>query len=164
MLIFLSNELKVTIKLKIMSTRLFIGKSYPEGFKALNELDKVIKESGIDKWYQELIKIRASHINGCAFCLDKHTQDALLLGIEPRKINLIPVWKEATDHFTAQEQLILQVTEAISLIHEDGLSDELYSKCISLFGDTDTVKIIMAATVINTWNRIGVGFKMQPKF
>jgi len=147
-----------------MSSRLIIGKTFPEGFKVLTELDKAIKESGLDKWYQELIKIRASHLNGCAFCLDKHTQDALSLGIDARKITLVGVWREAENHFSEEEQLILQVTEAITFIHEEGLSDELYSKCIALFGDNDTVKIIMAATVINTWNRIGVGFKMQPKF
>jgi AhpD family alkylhydroperoxidase len=147
-----------------MSSRSFLGKSFPEAFKALVELDKIIRESDIDKWHQELIKIRASQINGCAFCLDKHTQDALALGVAARKINLVAVWKEATDYFTEEEQLILQVTEAVSLIHIDGISDELYSKCISIFGDTSTAKIIMAATVINTWNRIGVGFKMQPKF
>ncbi|QDW21125.1 carboxymuconolactone decarboxylase family protein [Flavobacterium sp. KBS0721] len=147
-----------------MSSRLIIGKTFPEGFKVLTELDKAIKESGLDKWYQELIKISASHLNGCAFCLDKHTYDALELGIDARKITLVGVWREAENHFSEKEQLILQVTEAITLIHEKGLSEELYSKCIALFGDNDTVKIIMAATVINTWNRIGVGFKMQPKF
>lgn len=147
-----------------MSSRSFLGKLFPEAFKALVELDKIIRESDIDKWHQELIKIRASQINGCAFCLDKHSQDAFALGIAARKINLVAVWKEATDYFTEEEQLILQVTEAVSLIHTDGLGDELYSKCITVFGDTPTAKIIMAATVINTWNRIGVGFKMQPKF
>lgn len=147
-----------------MSSRLFIGKSFPESFKALNELDKTIKESGIDNWYQELIKIRASHINGCAFCLDKHTQDAIALGIELRKINLVVVWKEATDHFSEEEQIILQLTEAITLIHKKGISDALYLKAVALFGDAMTSKIVMAATVINAWNRIGVGFKMQPKF
>lgn len=147
-----------------MSSRLFIGKSFPESFKSLNELDKTIKESGIDNWYQELIKIRASQINGCAFCLDKHTQDAVALGIEVRKINLVGAWKEATDHFSEEEQLILQLTEAITFIHEEGVSDALYSRAVTVFGDALTSKIVMAATVINAWNRIGVGFKMQPKF
>lgn len=97
-----------------------------------------------------MIKISASHLNGCAFCLDKHTQDALALGIDARKINLVAVWKEAENHFSEEEQLILKVTEAITLIHKNGLSDELYLKCITVFGDTNTVKIIMAAIVINT--------------
>jgi len=147
-----------------MSTRLLMGKAYPAGYNALNALDKVIKESGIDKWHQELIKIAASHINGCAYCLDKHTSDALLLNINPRKINLIPVWREATDHFTEEEQIILRLTEEITLISEDGLSDEVYNSSIRLFGEVLTAQIVMAATVINAWNRIGVGLKMQPRF
>lgn len=147
-----------------MKARLFIGKVFPKAFAALSAMDVVIKESGIDKWHQELIKIKASHINGCAFCLDKHTQDALALGIEPRKIALINVWKEAVSHFTEEEQLILQVTEQISLIHHDGLQDDIYAKCIAKFGEPLTAQIITAATIINAWNRIGVGFKMEPNF
>lgn len=147
-----------------MSTRLLIHKTYPDGLNALNAMDKVIRESGIDKWHQELIKIRASHINGCAFCLDKHTRDALLLEINPRKITLIPVWKEATDHFTEEEQTILRLTEEITMIHEDGLSDEVYRDSVRLFGEVLTAELVMAATVINAWNRIGVGLKMQPRF
>lgn len=147
-----------------MSTRLLIFKAFPDGFNALNAMDKVIRESSIDKWYQELIKIRASHINGCAFCLDKHTKDALSLEINPRKITLIPVWREATNHFTEEEQTILKLTEEVTVIYEDGLSDEVYSDSIRLFGETLTAELVMAATVINAWNRIGVGLKMQPKF
>jgi len=147
-----------------MSARLLIYKAFSDGFNALNAMDMVIRESGIDKWFQELIKIRASHINGCAFCLDKHTKDALLLKISPRKIALIPVWREATDHFTEEEQTILKLTEEITFIHENGLSDEVYNESIRLFGEALTAELIMAATVINAWNRIGVGLKMQPKF
>ena len=147
-----------------MKARLFIGKVFPKAFQALSAMDVVIKESDIDKWHQELIKIKASHINGCAFCLDKHTQDALALGIEPRKIALINVWREAVSHFTEEEQLILQVTEQVTFIHHDGLEDVLYAKCIEKFGEALTAQIITAATVINAWNRIGVGFKMEPNF
>jgi len=147
-----------------MSTRLLIHKAFLEGFNALNALDKVIRESAIEKWHQELIKISASHINGCAYCLDKHTNDALLLDINPRKIALIPVWREATNHFTEEEQIILQLTEEVSLIHKEGISDEVYDASIRLFGEGLTAQLIMAATVINAWNRIGVGLKMQPKF
>ena len=96
--------------------------------------------------------------------MDKHTQDAISLNINPRKINLIPVWKEATDHFTEQEQTILQLTEQITLIHEDGLSDNVYSDAVRLFGEELTAQLIMAATVINAWNRVGVSLKMQPEF
>lgn len=147
-----------------MKARLFIGKVYPKAFQALNAMDLVIKESDIDKWHQELIKIRASQINGCAFCLDKHVQDALALGSDPRKINLVGAWKEAISHFTQEEQLILRLTEEITLISIDGLSDEVFNDCITLFGENLTAQLITAATIINAWNRIGVGFKMEPSF
>ncbi|SEJ40075.1 alkylhydroperoxidase AhpD family core domain-containing protein [Dyadobacter koreensis] len=147
-----------------MSARLAINNKFHQGFQSLVSLDNVIRDSQIDKWYQEIIKIRASHLNGCAYCVDKHTQDAISLNINPRKINLIPVWKEATDHFTEQEQTILQLTEQITLIHEDGLSDNVYSDAVRLFGEELTAQLIMAATVINAWNRVGVSLKMQPEF
>jgi len=147
-----------------MKTRLLIGKAYPKGFQAFNALDQAIKDSDIEKWHQELIKIRASHLNGCAFCLDKHTQDALALGIEPRKINLINTWKEAESHFTEHEQLILEITDQITNIGKSGLSNKTFKKSVEMFGESLTAQIIMAATVINAWNRIGVGFKMEPDF
>lgn len=147
-----------------MKIRIPIAKIYPKAFQALIALDQTIRESEIDKWHQELIKIRASQLNGCAYCLDKHAQDALALGINARKINVIATWREALSHFTDQEQLILQLTEEVTLISNHGLSDETFDKCIILFGEALTAELIFATTVINAWNRIGVGFKMEPSF
>lgn len=147
-----------------MSSRFLMGKVFPQGFQALAALDKTIGQSSIDKWHRELIKIRASHINGCAYCVHQHTQDALALGIDPRKITLVPVWKEAHNHFTIEEQLILQLTEEVTLIAHHGLSDELYANCTSKFGEELTAQLIMAVAVINAWNRIGVGSKREPEF
>lgn len=154
----------VSTKTNKMATRTFIGKNNPELYKAMADLDKAVHAAGIDKWHHELIKIAASHFNGCAYCVDKHTQDALSLDIPVRKIILIPVWHEATDHFTAEEQLILQLTKAVTFIHEHGIADELYDECLRVFGEDYTAKLIAAATVINTWNRVGVSFRLQPKF
>lgn len=147
-----------------MTSRFLMGKAYPQGYQALVALDKTIGQSGIDKWHREMIKIRASYINGCAYCVHQHTQDALALGIDPRKITLVPVWKEGRNHFTPEEQLILQLTEEITLISQHGVSDELYANCIDKFGEALTAQLIMAVVVINAWNRIGVGLKMEPEF
>src|ERR1700748_2995177 len=147
-----------------MTSRFLMGKVYPQGYQALIAFDKTISQSGIDKWHWELIRIRASYINGCAYCVDEHTQAALKLGIDPRKITLVPVWKEAHNHFTGEEQLILQLTEEITLISQHGLNDELYANCIARFGEALTAQLIMAVIVINAWNRIGVGLKMEPQF
>lgn len=147
-----------------MNERILMGKAYPHGYQGVVALDQIIRQSGIDKWQQELIKIRASYINGCAYCVHQHTQDALKLGIDARKIALIPVWKEALNHFTPEEQLILSLTEEVTLIAQHGVSDELYANCINRFGEALTAQLIMAVVVINAWNRIGVGLKMQPVF
>ena len=147
-----------------MATRTFISAKHPALFNGMTELDKTMHAAGIDKWHHELIKISASHLNGCAFCVDKHTQDAISLEIPIRKITLIPVWQEATNHFTEEEQLILQLSKAVTFIHAHGISDELYDNCLRVFGEDYTAKLIMAAALINTWNRLGVSFNLQPKF
>lgn len=145
-----------------MNTRLKMSKTYAEAYKAMDALDTLVVKSGIDTWHQELIRIRASHINGCAYCVDSHTQDALKLGVNARKIALVPVWREAGSVFDQTEQTILLLTEEVTLIHQNGLSDSLYKKCIELFGELLTAKLIMTVITINAWNRIGVGLKLEP--
>ena len=117
----------------------------------------------MEEWYQQLIKIRASQINGCAYCVNMHTQDALKLGIDARKINLINVWREADNIFTEEEQLVIRMTEELTLIHQQGLSDSVYEKALALFGEDKTAQLIMVVITINAWNRMGVGLRMQPQ-
>ena len=140
-----------------------MGKVYPDSYKAIDSLDQLIAQSSVDGWQQELIRIRASQINGCAYCVNAHTQDALKLGVDQRKINLIIVWREAKNVFTEEEQLLIQMTEELTLIHQHGLSDRVYEKAITIFGEEKTAHIIMVIITINAWNRIGVGLKMQPE-
>jgi AhpD family alkylhydroperoxidase len=146
-----------------MGTRFKMGKVYPASYKALDSLDQLIASSSVEEWYQELIKIRASQINGCAYCVNMHTQAALKLGIDARKINLINVWREADTIFTEEEQLVIRMTEELTLIHQHGLSDSVYEKALALFGEEKTAQIIMVIITINAWTRIGVGLKMQPQ-
>ncbi len=146
-----------------METRFLMGKVQPGAYKAMNALDDFVRSCDIDKIHQEMIKIRASQINGCAYCVNHHSADALKLGATPQKLFLINVWREAPNAFNEQEQLILAMTEEITLIHQHGLSDELYDNAIELFGEQKTAQIIMAIITINAWNRIGVGLKMEPK-
>lgn len=147
-----------------MTARFNMGKKYPEAYKAMDAFDTLVAASGIESWYQELIRIRASQLNGCAYCVDMHVQDALKLGINPRKINVTGVWREAANHFTEEEQIIIRLTEEVTLIHNHGISDDLYNAAITKFGEEYTARIIMAIITINAWNRIGVGLKMQPNF
>ncbi len=145
-----------------MSKRLNMAKVQPQAYQALAPLDEYNRNSEISELHREMIKIRASQINGCAYCVNKHTKDARRLGETEQRIYLMNVWREATNIFTEEEQLILSMTEEITLIHRQGLSNELYEKSITMFGETKTAQVIMAVTTINAWNRIGVALSMHP--
>ena len=137
-----------------------MGKVQPAAYKAMDALDNYVSNSGIDKIHQELIRIRASQINGCAYCVNYHSGDARKLGETEQRLYLISVWREAKNVFTEEEQLLFAMTEEITLIHQHGLSDELYNKSIEIFGEEKTAQVIMAIITINAWNRIGVGLNM----
>ncbi|MDO6434818.1 carboxymuconolactone decarboxylase family protein [Flavitalea sp. BT771] len=143
--------------------RFIMAQVQPDAYKAMGALSKYIAESNIDRLHQELIRIRASQINGCAYCVNHHTRDARKLGETEQRIYLISVWREATNIFSEEEQLLLAITEEITLIHQKGLSDELYDKAIQYFGEEKTAQIIMTIITINAWNRIGVGLNMHPE-
>jgi AhpD family alkylhydroperoxidase len=146
-----------------MRTRLEMNQYFPESYKLMAELDKHITASGIPPLYIDLIKIRASQINGCAFCLDKHIGEAIRQGEDPRRIYVLDGWKEAPDWFSEEEQAILLLTEEISLIGQHGVSNEVYDKALELFGASKLAFLIMAAVSINAWNRIGIALSMHPK-
>ena len=143
--------------------RFKMGKVQPAAYKAMNELDKFVASSSIPPLHRELIKIRASQINGCAYCVNHHARDARKLGETEQRIYLTSVWRESPNIFTEEEQLLFEMTEEITLIHRHGLSDVLYEKSINIFGEEKTAQIIMAIITINAWNRIGVGLKMHPE-
>lgn len=145
-----------------MSTRFLMGKVQPDAYKAMLELNKYVARTGIDKLQREMIKIRASQINGCAYCVNSHTRDARKLGETEQRIYLMSVWREAPNVFNEEDQCLLAMTEEITLIHQHGLSDDLYDKAIALFGEEKTAQIIMAIITINAWNRIGVALNMHP--
>jgi AhpD family alkylhydroperoxidase len=140
-----------------------MGKVQPAAYTAMRALDKFMQESSINKNHYELIKIRASQINGCAYCVNAHTKEALKLGENAQKLYLVGVWREAPNVFDEQERLLLEITEEITLIHNHGLSDVLYNRALAAFGEEKTAEIIMAVITINAWNRIGVSLNMQPQ-
>jgi AhpD family alkylhydroperoxidase len=140
-----------------------MGKIDPGAYRAMSALDQYVTNSSIDAPQQELIRIRASQINGCAYCVNLHSQDALKLGEAFHRVNLVSAWKESGDIFSSEEQLLLAMTEEITLIHKQGLSEILYEKAISVFGEKKTAQIIMTIIAVNAWNRIGVGLRMRPE-
>jgi AhpD family alkylhydroperoxidase len=144
-----------------MQNRINITQTEPEAIKALLGIDKYLSATSLDKHYRELIKIRASQINGCSYCINMHTKDARGLGETEQRIYLLSAWKE-TDLYTEQEKCILALTEEITLISNGGVSEETYEKASKLFDEHYLSQIIMAIISINAWNRIGVSTHMKP--
>lgn len=147
-------------KNKTMSKRINIPEVAPEAYKALAHLDHKVASSGLDPIHKELIKIRASQINGCAFCVDMHTRDARNLGESERRIYAISVWRD-TPFFTPEERAILALTEELTLIQQR-VSDETYQQAAALFSEQYLGLLFMAIITINAWNRVGVGTELQP--
>jgi AhpD family alkylhydroperoxidase len=145
-----------------MKRRINFGKTQPAAYDAMDALDTFVDNSSINKEYRELIKIRASQINGCSYCTDAHSHDALKLNIPLQKVLLVSAWREAGKVFSEEEKLLFEITEEITLIHLHGLSDETYKKAIAVFDEELTVQIIMAVITINAWNRIGVASQLHP--
>lgn len=139
-----------------MSTRVNIAKTDAAAYKAMMGLEGYLQTISLNPIQKELIKIRASQINGCAFCLDMHTKDAMKYGETPQRIYLLNAWREALELFTEEEQVLLMMTEEITLISHKGLTEETYQKAKTFFDDNQIAQIIMAIVTINAWNRIAI--------
>jgi len=138
-----------------MEQRINIQQAFPEGYKGMYALVHALSKINITPIQKELMKIRASQINGCAFCLDMHTKDALKEGETPQRIFLLDAWRES-GLFTEEEKVLLAMTEEITLIHQHGLSDATYSLAKQYFTDETIGQIIMSIVLINAWNRIAI--------
>lgn len=145
-----------------MKKRFNLNEVLPTGYKQLLELDKYVSGIDFDKIQQELVKIRTSQINGCAFCLNMHIKDALKYGEDPKRIYVLSAWREAINWFSEEDQAILTLTEEVTLIANGGLRDETYEKAVQLFGEERTGQLIMAVIGINSWNRVGVALNLHP--
>ncbi|NPU64147.1 MULTISPECIES: carboxymuconolactone decarboxylase family protein [Bradyrhizobium] len=132
----------------------------PELYDAILAVSQQAAKAGLDKQLLELVKIRASQINGCAFCVQHHVLLAEKLGLSVDKINLVVVWREAPQ-FTARERAALAFTEALTRL-EGGVSDEVYALARAEFSEAELVFLTSAIGVINLWNRYGVAFRWTP--
>ncbi len=144
-----------------MTKRININKTAPQAFKAMFGLETFLASAEISKTLKELIKIRASQINNCAYCIDMHTKDALKNGETNQRIFLLSSWKEAKSFYTEEEQAVLVMTEEITMISQNGLSEEAYENASKFFSETQIAEIIMAIVTINAWNRIAVSTHLQ---
>jgi len=135
-----------------MKKRIDIIATQTEAYKAMSALEDYIKSSRLTPIHKELIKIRASQINGCAFCINMHTKDARKQGETEQRIYLLNAWRE-TDLFTEEEKAILALTEEITNI-KNHVSDHTYQRAAELFDETYLTQIVMAIVTINSWNRL----------
>ena len=131
-------------------------------YQIFMQLSEAVAKTEIKPLYQELIKIRASQINGCAFCLHKHSQDAIARGEDPKRLFVLSAWREARNWFNKEEQVILRLTEEVTLISHHGLSDQTYEDAVALFGEAGTAQLIVAVININALNRMAVSLTMHP--
>lgn len=143
-----------------MEQRMNLQKLEPKAYEMMFGLENYVRSSGLNKTHLELIKIRASQINGCAFCINMHTKDALKNGETTQRIFLLNAWKE-THVFTPEEKAILAMTEEITLISQHGLSAKTYTEAKAYFTDNYIAQIIVAISTINVWNRIAISTQMD---
>lgn len=144
-----------------MKKRLNMFATEPEGYNIMLAFEKYIAASQLTKPHYELIKIRASQINGCAFCLNMHTRDARKLGETEQRLYTLSAWRD-TNFFTKEEQAILALTEEVTLI-SNRVSDETYNNAVAVLGEKYTAQVIMACVVINGWNRIAISTHLMPE-
>ncbi|BBX19743.1 4-carboxymuconolactone decarboxylase [Mycolicibacterium duvalii] len=133
--------------------RLKIYKASPELYDAMMTLSTAAAKV-VDPELGELIKIRASQLNRCAFCLDMHTRDARKLGVSEQKLDVLAAWDEAGDIFSARERAALALTEAVTVLGHGGVSDEIYRQAAAEFSDRELAQVVAMAVTINAWNRI----------
>ncbi|MER7519988.1 carboxymuconolactone decarboxylase family protein [Streptomyces sp. NPDC126499] len=141
--------------------RLAFAERHPEFYKAMVGLE-IAASRHIDPTLYELIKIRASQINNCAFCLDMHSKDALAAGESVQRIVQLSAWRESRHFYTERELAALALTEAVTVLTDGFVPDEVYGEAAAHFDETELAQVIGAITVINAWNRIGVTTRTTP--
>ncbi|MFY0255377.1 carboxymuconolactone decarboxylase family protein [Chitinophaga sp. 30R24] len=144
-----------------MEARMDIYKLAPGSLKAMMTLQTFVDNSGLDKTLSELIKIRASQINGCVFCLNMHTKDARKQGETEQRIYGLNAWHEAP-YYTDKERAALALTEAVTLVSSSHVPDDVYNAALAVFTPEEVATITMAIVTINAWNRIAVTSRTQP--
>ena len=144
-----------------MKSRLDYLKTAPKAIKGMLELEKYVHQSTLDPILYELVKIRASQINGCAYCLDMHTKDARQAGETEQRIYALSSWHE-TSFYCERERAALKWTEALTKISENDVSDALYNEMLAHFNEEDLVTVTMAIVAINGWNRLAISFRSVP--
>jgi AhpD family alkylhydroperoxidase len=145
----------------MMQSRLDYARTAPNGLKAMLGLEQYARQSGLEPALIELVKIRTSQINGCAFCLDMHTKDARAAGETEQRLYTVPAWRE-TPFFSERERAALAWTEAVTRVSESHVPDETYETVREYFTEKELVDLTLAIVAINGWNRLAISFRSVP--
>ena len=130
----------------------------PGALGAMLDLERYVRESGLEHSLLHLVKLRASQINGCAYCVDMHSKDARAEGEDEQRLYALSVWRE-TPFFSERERAALAWTEALTLVHENGVPDEIYRGAREHFSEKELVDLTLAVVAINGWNRLAISFR-----
>lgn len=144
-----------------MQPRLEYEKAAPGAVTAMRCLEVYVRNCGLEHSLLELVKLRASQINGCAYCVDMHTKDARAMGETEQRLYTVVVWEE-TPFFTERERAALAWTEAVTLVGEDHVPDDIYEQARRNFNETELVDLTLAIIAINGWNRLSISFRAVP--
>jgi AhpD family alkylhydroperoxidase len=144
------------------TSRLDAKGAVPELFQAMIALDSAVSASGLDPIVQELVRIRASQINGCAYCLDMHTKDALKAGERHERLHVLAGWREAPTWFDDRERAALAFAEAVTQIGPHGVSDEVFDAAAEQFSESELGALLFVIITVNAWNRLAVTSHTSP--
>jgi AhpD family alkylhydroperoxidase len=144
-----------------MSVRIDYSEVAPGAAQAMLGLEKYVRSTGLEPSLIELVKLRASYLNGCAYCVDMHTKDARAAGESEQRLYAVPVWHE-TPYFTPRERAALAWTEVVTELGRTGVSDAAYDAARAEFSESELVDLTMAIVAINGWNRLTVSFRTEP--
>lgn len=143
-----------------MARRTDYGRVGNEGVAALGKLEAYVRRSGLERSLLELVKTRASQLNGCGYCLDMHTKDARAAGETEQRLYVLSAWREAP-FYAERERAALEWAEALTLIPQNDVPDDLYERVSQQFDDKELVDLTLAITTINTWNRLAIAFRTE---
>lgn len=144
-----------------MTQRIQYTKASPDGFKAMFALQRYVESSGLEHPLLELVKMRASQINGCAYCLDMHSKDARAAGESEQRLYVLNAWRESL-FYSERERAALAWTEALTRISENDVPDSLYEEAREQFSEKELVDLSLAIIAINGWNRLAIPFRSEP--
>ena len=144
-----------------MKPRMNMAQAAPEAMKAMRGLEAYLGKCGIEKPILELVKMRASQINGCAYCLDMHSKDARAAGETEQRLYLLDAWRESP-FYSARERAALAWAEALTLVAQTHAPDEVYEEARAQFSEKELADLTLAIVAINGWNRIAIGFRSPP--